>query len=437
MRNNKVDELDDTQDFEIKSLLVAAAETVLPRPDRREAIYSRVLAEARKHASARTRGMFGLPRLRPVWSRALVVAAILLLLLGFGLWRVSPPPSNAGTLTVHSGSVTLNRMGRGWARTMAQTAHVGDHLALKVGDEVTTDIGAWARIDLFEGSSVELGETSRLSLEAAEPAHGDIPPKIVLRLWRGHTTHRVVTTQWIPNYRVETPLLHVTVRGTLFDLFVPSEDRTYIRCDEGAVGVVLGDQTATVRAGEEMSAIVGQPLYARPQQPPKPQIDGGGTTIITRADVIEVSGTARPHGRVVVYVDETAVANIDADMKGHFHYNFAPAEDGEYALQVVEIVAGGVASEPSEPLIIRCDRTRPSLRITHPLSPEVSSDSTLLAGETEPGAIVTVNNNKVPVNTNGHFAVNLPLKVGENETVVTASDEAGNSLRFQMVIVRR
>ena len=440
MHNDRPDDPSDTQESEFQSLVRLAAESISPRVEGRERIRLLVLAEAKKKASARNRRVFVFPRPRWAWAGATLASVALLILVGAWLSGLLSPDLQAGTLTVHSGLVTIDRVSRGWLGSSRETVHranAGDRLAVQVGDDIKTGANTQALVRWFEGSTVELDADTRLSVEAAEPSQSRIPPLLQMQVPQGHTIHRVLALQEVPRYRVDTPSASVVVRGTVFDLRVLSQLVTLVRCQEGVVDVVSGGQVATVRAGEELDTASGRTFVARPQSPPRPQLEGGGTTLITSADTVRILGQARPAARLVITVDEVAAKHAEADTDGRFSYDFAPEEDGDYVVRAAEVVAGGVRGETSDPLTIRCDRVRPFLRVTQPLSPETSSDSVVLAGETEPDAAVTVNQLEVFVDTSGRFAVSLPIEVGDNEVVVTASDQAGNTIRFNMVILRR
>jgi hypothetical protein len=55
------------------------------------------------------------------------------------------------------------------------------------------------------------------------------------------------------------------VRGTVFTVQVINQTTTYIACDKGVVQVDSDGQQALVNAGQELTAILGQPLQVKPQ----------------------------------------------------------------------------------------------------------------------------------------------------------------------------
>ncbi len=80
------------------------------------------------------------------------------------------------------------------------------------------------------------------------------------------------------------------------------------------------------------------------------------------------------------------------------------------------------------PPIIRLPENKSAIR--------VDATDFVLAGVTEPGAILNVSDIAVPVNADGTFAHTIALKNGENIIKVTASDSAGN-ITSQDVIINK
>ena len=440
MPQDSADELSDNRDSEIQSLLSLACEKVVPDRAAREQAYARVLSAARQAAQARPRRVSWLPLRGWVGASALVAAAVALVFVGMGLWRNFSPGLSIGTLTVEAGSARVNSPDRPWpfrSGDTVRTVQAGGESSLRVGDAIETGPGEQAQILFFDGSDVRIGEESRLAVEVVEPARRDTPPRFELRMWRGSTSHRVVAMQQVPRYQVHTPSVSVMVRGTAFDVLVFGDDETYVRCTQGLVDVVSGEQVATVRAGEELAVAAGESLRASAQVPPAPHWVTEGTTLITNADSITLAGSAQPRGRVVISADGAPPVSRRADGEGRFSYEFTSAEDADFVIRVAEVVTGGVSSEWSEVVTVRFDRIPPPLRITQPTSPQTTSDSVLLTGRTEPGATVSVNESEVTVDRSGGFAHELSLAIGDNRVGISTMDEAGNRLTFSMTVVRR
>jgi hypothetical protein len=74
------------------------------------------------------------------------------------------------------------------------------------------------------------------------------------------------------------------------------------------------------------------------------------------------------------------------------------------------------------------DKAAPGLVVTAPASGHRTSEpSVFITGETEPGAVVTINSREVPVGQTGSFSLESRLASGFNRFTVRATDSAGNS----------
>jgi hypothetical protein len=88
----------------------------------------------------------------------------------------------------------------------------------------------------------------------------------------------------------------------------------------------------------------------------------------------------------------------------------------------------GAGNTVSRRVQVLVDLTAPSLEIVEPQTGFRTSDLTVvIVGITEPGAIVTVNDQAVQVDAYGKFTTSVTLLKGGNTIKVSASDEAGNS----------
>ena len=87
------------------------------------------------------------------------------------------------------------------------------------------------------------------------------------------------------------------------------------------------------------------------------------------------------------------------------------------------------------------DTVAPSVEVESPLNGTRTSDSTVLVrGFTQPGVLVTVNGQQVPVGYTGSFSAEIRLFTGNNTITIRVEDSAGNSnetiLSVQRVPVR-
>ena len=82
------------------------------------------------------------------------------------------------------------------------------------------------------------------------------------------------------------------------------------------------------------------------------------------------------------------------------------------------------------------DEEPPRLEITSPDSGAVTNRShILIKGVTEPGAKVSIGDQRVEVGEEGHWRIEVKLREGRNEIVVVARDAAGNTSEASIVVV--
>ena len=98
----------------------------------------------------------------------------------------------------------------------------------------------------------------------------------------------------------------------------------------------------------------------------------------------------------------------------------------------------------SDPVTLTQDRDAPVLEITSPIEGTETIDATVgLAGTSEPGASVTVENaakgwdNTLRVGPSGSFDVSVPLALGKNRIVVRSTDGAGMEQRATVLVQRK
>ncbi|MEM4729533.1 MAG: right-handed parallel beta-helix repeat-containing protein [Thermoplasmata archaeon] len=105
----------------------------------------------------------------------------------------------------------------------------------------------------------------------------------------------------------------------------------------------------------------------------------------------------------------------------------------------IEIVAQDAAGNTNRTVVyVIRDLLQPPLTIDHPpLGLTLTNQTTIwLNGSTEPGALVTLNDKPIPVDSRGFFSVLVELVEGENVLIVVATDAAGNARSLQRTVQR-
>lgn len=112
-------------------------------------------------------------------------------------------------------------------------------------------------------------------------------------------------------------------------------------------------------------------------------------------------------------------------------------EGGIFYWRVSAIDAMGLAGPFSQPrsFMIVIDDEPPFLMVKSPLENTVVNRSAVeISGETEKGAVITVNGSETAVAENGSFSKQFPLAKGVNKIMVEARDQAGNLTKVERTV---
>jgi hypothetical protein len=165
------------------------------------------------------------------------------------------------------------------ARVVAQTGMVSvadgrGFVALMPGSSikpqqlVITGPDGWARFQVSDGSTFEVFQNSKVVFRETM---GDW--KHLINVFMGRIKVFVQHAPGMPNpNNVTSPTAVVSVRGTVFDVWVEDDEgTTFVTVDEGQVAVrniTAPGNSAILNPGESIRVLRGQPLFAR-------QIDRG------------------------------------------------------------------------------------------------------------------------------------------------------------------
>src|SRR5688500_15204937 len=138
--------------------------------------------------------------------------ALLVSMIPDGAW-------SQATLSEYQGGVQVRR-----AAAAAAEAVTSAPLALRMGDEVRTGIGASAQVRLEDGSQVRLTANAVFILEESGPR------RISLRLDIGRL-RAVVTRKRRRVFEIRTPTAVASVRGTVFEVHARGEQGTEVNVE--------------------------------------------------------------------------------------------------------------------------------------------------------------------------------------------------------------
>jgi hypothetical protein len=132
-------------------------------------------------------------------------------------------------------------------------------VAIQAADVIRVAETSSATLWFINGSSVELSAGTVLEMSELDVTETRL--RVRLTLLAGQTVNRVSRLLGVGDfYEVRTPSSVATVRGTIFVVSVVSEQETYVAVSKGQVAVNMAEQEVMVDIGEEVTAVVGQPL---------------------------------------------------------------------------------------------------------------------------------------------------------------------------------
>jgi len=177
-------------------------------------------------------------------------------------------------------------------------------MTLGAGVIVKTEPAAGATITFFEGSTVELGESTEVNL--SDLAAGDgTASSIRLKQEIGQTISRVKKLiDPASRYEVETTAAVAAVRGTTMLVDVAADGTTVVGNIEGLVSVIAQDVEVRLPAGTHSTIVAGQPPgQPQPGAAPPPTTGPATTppasTTATAAPItppVTGAGTIKPGG---------------------------------------------------------------------------------------------------------------------------------------------
>jgi hypothetical protein len=333
------------------------------------------------------------------------------------------------------------------ALTRQLNVPAGGALPLQAADALLSDQEVEAEIAFSDGSKMTVGPGAQLVVQALQARTVSRPLVIAMHLERGEVRSQVERLYRVEDrFEVSTPNLVAHVKGTVFRVDVRA-DGTRVATDEGVVRVNWRGQVIDVEAGQELSVLLKASVpevHVRPQSPalvsdiPADSVvvgQNGEQTFFTYANTVSWQVRTLPGAEVEFYVNDQLAQTVRADVQGRTVVDFSPAEEGTYRITAVMATLTGEKSLPSPAQVLVIDRTPPSLLLTSPTEPQVSADSVMVAGRTEPDVRLTLNGHPVAVDEKGDFKQTLALSPGANPFTLIAIDRAGNSIKLQSVII--
>lgn len=161
---------------------------------------------------------------------------------------------------------------------------------------------------------------------------------------------------------------------------------------------------------------------------PPPMLDT--TFSATNSAQVTITGTANKDYKVKLFVNDSGFDTTDVNNDNTFKFENVKLTEGNNTIQAKAISKDKEESKYSESITIVYRQKEPSLTVDSPSDNAhygKDDQTARVSGQTDPGVRVTVNDLWAIVDAQGKFSYDLPLKGGDQEVKIVATDDAGNS----------
>lgn len=155
------------------------------------------------------------------------------------------------------------------------------------------------------------------------------------------------------------------------------------------------------------------------------------TETATSSAATVVTGLGEKKQRIDLYRNGKLISKTTVKADNTFRFTNVTLVEGENTLRAKAVDANNQQSDYSNEVAITFSNKPPELTIDAPLEGQVfkkSGGAVKVSGKTNAGAKVTVNDFRAIVDTEGNYSYLYPLKDGENELKIVATDPANNKV---------
>jgi hypothetical protein len=141
-----------------------------------------------------------------------------------------------------------------------------------------------------------------------------------------------------------------------------------------------------------------------------------------------VTGTVTNFDKVEFFVNDKKVQSGLVDSKDAFSKIVGSLEKGKNEVYVKALTSDSKHTKVSETFTIYYKNEKPLLEITEPGdNSRTNRPEIKIAGKTDKGVAVHINQSPVVVNSEGVFQQTVRLNEGENKITIDVEDDAGNT----------
>lgn len=332
-------------------------------------------------------------------ARARIIGLAVLFLLILATFVMAQPGGSDATLVVSAGQAAVNQSEGTLFATSAETAvSAGNAITVREGDTIQLTETAAAQLRLKDGSTIDL--SGGTTLVVSELVNNELSYRARFSLLAGRTFSQVVhLLRPDDSFEIKTPASTASVRGTQFTVEVISAEISYYAVVEGVVQVAMADQAVNVTAGNEVTAVVGQPLQVVPSTPTQPEREP--TSPATELNTaVPTATTPQPETSTPVIPSSTAAPSKTRNTNG------TPENTNTPTITTVPTVSGEDESATDTPTAVSVPSNN-TPAATSVSTPVPTSGNTPVSTAVPTTAIV-------PTNTPAPAPTNTPLPAPSN-----------------------
>lgn len=346
-------------------------------------------------------------------------------------------------LSYIQGSVFTRKQGiSGW-----QTATLDQVLTIQ--DEVVTDSSSRAEITFDNGAKIKLLPRSDIVITTQAWDEKDGAGDTKVKLMMGRILSKVAKLRNSKeHFSVATPTAVAGIRGTEFIVEQRPDKTALLSVWENNVswqGQLAGSLETEVPSGKGSRCRQGQqpePLVDLPA-PPFPKSPAANDTFFYNPDrarpiIYQWSKPADIKAHLLVWQDVDQNEVLADAVVSSDSFKMSPPKTDKIYWSLAAIDSIGFEGQPWPSRVLNLSRKldNPRLDILNPKSEQkINSNMTLVTGQTDLKALVTINGQTVATAQDGIFAQPVKLAPGINNIMVTSTDRAGNvtSATFSVV----
>jgi len=147
----------------------------------------------------------------------------------------------------------------------------------------------------------------------------------------------------------------------------------------------------------------------------------------TNSSSLIINGRTPKKSKIYVFVNDNEQTNLNSEENGNFSLTVNLSEGNNSIRTKSEI--NNKKSDFSNSISVTYIKSAPTLTISSPADGDSFSkdqNKVNVSGKTDPGVTITVNNLWAIIDDTNSFSYELPLKNGENQIDIAATDQAGN-----------